>query len=368
MQNKLWTKYLVSSISIILTFIAIVNYTINPYNIFSHSYQGHYNFFKPHALSDRMSKFYEAKHLNASTIMMGTSRIGFFKYTYLEPYAPRPIYNFAMAGGSIYEQTRYLEYIIKHTDVKTIVWAIDFFPFNPDKENETTFKDERLDQPVYINDYVVSLLNYRTFEKSIQTVKTNFKHDYSKELNRPYFEEAQYLPMQGQPYNQNEIKKHVCDTLNEYKNRTVFFKSTHFTNPHSIDPGIARLKYIIQLCKEKNIKCVFYTSPVYAAHIDLIYAIGLGNTFEYWKESLAKIQPYYDFSTYNSVTNNIMNFRDSAHIVSSNGKLIFAKIFQDHNTSVPEDFGTYVSTANEHKHLLFQKEQVHPLLSCVKIQ
>lgn len=366
MQNKSWIKYFIFSVSGILFFITLVNYTVNPYNIFYHSHLGHYTYFKPHALSDRMSKFYEAKHLNPSTLMMGSSRIGFFKYTYLEPYAPRPVYNFAMAGGSIYEQTRYLEYMIKHKNVKTIVWAIDFFPFNPDKENESTFKDERLEQPVYVNDYVTALLNYRTFEKSIQTVKTNLKHDYTKELNRPFFEEAQYLPMQGQPYSPDEIKKQVCNTLNEYKNRTTFLKSPRFTNPHSIDPGLARLNYIIKLCKEKNIKCILYTSPVYAAHIDLIYAMGLGDTFEYWKKSLADIQPYYDFCTYNSVTNNLLNFRDSAHIVSDNGKIIFAKIFNDHTRPIPKDFGTYINLDNVDNHLLLQKEQIHPLPSCVE--
>ena len=334
-----------------------MNYIINPYNIFSHSYQGRYNYFKPYALSDRMTKFYEAKHLNPSTLMMGTSRIGLFKYTYLNPYAPKPIYNLALAGSSIYEQTRYLEYMIKHKNIKMIVWGLDFFSFNPDKKNEVTFEDERLNKGIYLDDYITSLLAYRTFEKSIQTIKINFKHNYTKELNRPYFEEAQYYKQQGQPYSRNKINKNVRNTLNEYKNHTEFLKSAHFSDPHSIDSSLKRVRYIIQLCKEKKIACVIYTSPVYVTHLDLIYSLGLGNTFDYWKKSLLSIQPYNDFCTYNSVTSNIMNFRDSTHITSNNGEIIFAKNFKNSKIFVPKDFGYTVTAKNINEHLNQQRKK-----------
>lgn len=333
-----------------------VNYSVNPYNIFSHSYEGDYNFFKPYALSDRMSKFYEAKHLNPATLMMGTSRIGFFSSSYLEPYAPHPIYNLALAGSSIYEQTRYLEYMIEHQKIKMIVWGIDFFPFNPDKKNEDTFQDARLDHYIYLDDYITSLLAYRTFEKSIQTVKINYKNSYDKKLSRPLFEEAQYFDFNNEPKTRTEIKKNIQDTLNEYKSLPGFLKSSHFSNPHSIDPGLFRLKHIVDLCREKKITCIIYTSPVSAEHLNLIYSLGLGNTFDYWKKSLADIQSYYDFCTYNSITNNIMNFRDSSHIIKEDGQLIFAKIFKNPTVFVPEDFGYTVTAENINQHLKQQRK------------
>lgn len=359
MQNSSWTKYFILSIVSIFSVIILVNYLINPYNIFSHTYEGRYNYFKPYVSSDRMTKFYEAKNLHPSTLLMGTSRIGFFKSTYMSSYAPKPIYNLALAGSSIYEQASYLEYMINHQNIKLVVWALDFYSFNPDKKNEDTFDINRLNKSFYYSDYITSLLNYRTFEKSIQTIKENSKYDYSQQLTRPLFEEAQYFNQQGQPYSYNEVNKNITATLNEYKNHTQFLKSTHFSNPHSIDPALKRVAYVINLCNEKHIPCIIYTSPVYVKHIDLIYSLNLGKTFNYWKRSLVTIHPYTDFCTYNSVTKNIMNFRDSSHIISDQGKIIFAKIFNDPKILVPQDFGYTITTQNITEHLNQQQKQQH---------
>lgn len=360
MRHTLWIKLLLFPILSIMLIIVSTNFLVNPYNVFKHTYEGSYNYFKSYALSDRMTKFYEANHIQPKTIMMGTSRIGFFNHTNLIPYTPQPIYNMAMAGASVHEQARYLEYMIGHHKLDTIVWGLDFFAFNPDKKAEASFKDERLKKFIYTNDYTDALLQYKTFERSIKTIKKNIKTDYSGQLVRPYFEEAQYLPHQGSLYNQHEIEQNVYRTLTEYRNSPVFLKSENFKNPNSLNNGLKEVQYIINLCKKHHIKCLFFISPVYREHLDMIYEIGLGDSFEYWKKSLAKIQPYYDFCDYNSVTNNIMNFRDSAHISSVYAPIIFGRVFQNSSVDVPDDFGKLISESNTTSLLFIRPIQNHP--------
>jgi hypothetical protein len=313
-----------------------------------------------------MTKFYEANHIQPATLMMGTSRMGFFNHTNLIPYAPSPIYNMAMAGASIHEQTRYLEYMITHHKLKTIVWGIDFFAFNPDKEDESSFSSERLNQTIYTHDYIDALFQYKTFERSLKTLKQNVHTDYSQQLIRPYFEEAQYLPHQGLITDRHTIEQNVCRTLAEYKSSTVFLKSEKFKNPQSLTEGLMQFKNIVQLCKKHHIQCIFYISPVYREHLDMIYTMGLGESFEYWKKSLVDIQPYYDFCNYNSVTNGIMNFRDSAHISSTYAPMIFGKIFQNPLVEAPDDFGVLVTKKNIDTLLSVQRMHSYPPLLCIQ--
>lgn len=361
MTSKSWTKRFIVPPLAILTIFFVTNYTINPYNIFAYSYQGRYNAFKPYSPSDRMTKFYEAIHLKPATLIMGTSRIGFFNHTNLLPYAPQPIYNMAMAGASIDEETQYLEYMITHHKLKMVVWQLDFFSFNPDKEPQTTFTSERLQKTFYLNDYIDALLKYQTFEKSIKTIKKNFSDDYTLQLIRPNFEEGQYLTQQGFIYDKKTIQSNIFRTLNEYRTSPIFLKSSSFKNPISINTNLDKVRKIVQLCHEKNIKCIILTSPVYAKHLDLIHELDLWNTFEYWKQSLADIQPYYDFCTYNSVSYNLMNFRDSAHLASPFGPVVFGRIFNTTTVEIPKDFGVWITNENIHDFLNQQRSLINSI-------
>lgn len=292
--------------------------------------------------------------------MVGTSRIGYFNSNTLKPYTQSPIFNLTLAGSSIYEQRRYIEYAINHLPIKTIVWSLDFFSFNPDKEPYPTFSEERLNHPMYVDDYMVALFSYRTFERSLKTLKINRKNGPFDNNVSEYYEQHHYMDVQGQTLSYNEVRKNANITLNEYAHHKDFLQAKTFKDPHSIDKKISEVAYIVALCKEKNITCLIYTSPVYRDHIDLIHHIGLGKTYEYWKIRLTDIAGYWDFNTYNSLTENIMNFRDSSHMTSDNGKYIFAKLFNDKTIQTPTDFGYYVTKKNIADHLREQQKSIHP--------
>jgi hypothetical protein len=90
----------------------------------------------------------------------------------------------------------------------------------------------------------------------------------------------------------------------------------------------------------------------------MIYSVGLGETFEYWKKSLADIHPYTDFCTYNKITSNKMNFRDSSHITSKFGKVIFSRIYKDSKNIIPDDFGILITPLNVNNHIKLQRRNV----------
>jgi hypothetical protein len=312
-------------------------------------------------MSDRMTFTYEMQHIRPQTLMVGTSRIGYFKSNTLKSYALEPIFNLTLAGSSVYEQRRYIEYAIEHLPIKTIIWSLDFFSFNPTKEPYPSFSEDRLNHRIYLDDYLMSLFSYRTFERSLKTLKINRKQAPFNDNVSEYFEQHLYMDVQGQTLSDTEVRKNANFTLKEYAIHKAFLGSKEFQNPQSINPKLAEISYILELCRQKNIQCFIYTSPVFREHLDMIYSLGLSKTYEYWKTELANITPYWDFNTYNSLTENLMNFRDSSHMVSNNGKFIFIKLFNK-TPQGPIDFGYWVTKENIYKHLEDQRKFIHPFV------
>lgn len=347
-MTKKWVlKFIKYALSVII-FVSAFNFIVNPYKIFSHPFDLFWKV-KTNILSDRMSKFYEEKHSNPSTILMGTSRSGFFTEQQLHPYVQAPIYNYSMAGSSVDEQAAYLRYVLEHQHPKTIIWSLDFFTFNPTKTINPAFDINRLQTPIFLNDYYVSLYSFKTLSRSFKTLKKNL---LSKIDPLPY----------GQPYTPQQVDFNIKYVLHQYASEKSFLNSSLFKEPHSIDPKLALVKQTLDLCHQYNVECILYTSPVFSQHIDMIYAMGLGNTFEYWKKSLAHIAPYTDFCTTNSITTNAMNFTDSSHIVSDFGTLVFAKLFHDQNVYVPNDFGIQITPENINHHLRGERLMRRPFV------
>jgi len=333
MNAKQWIrKFLTFTVAVVLA-ISVTNYLVNPYKIFSSSPLNSLLPLKKHLLSSRMTQRYEFERIEPLSIMMGTSRMGIFSVAQLAPYLPKPIQNLSLEGASVYEQYRYLRYAIEYGRVKHIIWSLDFFAFNPDKKPDHTFKTKRLDQQVFWSDYGMALFNFKTFKRAWKTLADNMKLEKKVDL-------------MGQPFSKKQVKAQMKLTLNEYATHDGFLLSQRFKQPHSIDKNLAYVQEIISLCSAHKISCRLYTSPVSASHLALYKTLGLEQTFVYWKEALAALSAYDDFATQNSVTKNILNFRDSSHVIGQVGTLIFAKIFHDSTISIPEDFGIAVPRRN----------------------
>jgi len=359
MKPKRWISFFTLTVAVVMSVIITVNYIVNPYNVFQPN-SSTFNYVKKFIIADRMTLFYEMNHIQPQTLLVGSSRIGYFKSDTYGKYVPKPTFNLSLAGSSIYEQEEYIQYAIRHNKLKTLIWSLDFYAFNPDITPAFPFDPDRLRTSFYLHDYFISLISYRTFERSIKTIKLNRKMTPSRQKQYGnMIESASYIDVQGQTLDKAAIKRNINATLNEYRSLTAFLRSQRFTDPVSVETGINRVKKILDLCRQNDISVYIYLSPAYYKHIDMIYDMQLGNTFEYWKKRLASITDYIDFCTYNSITMDIMRFRDSSHTVNTTGHFIFAKLFKDKNVTVPKDFGTYVTAGTVDSHLRKQRKLVH---------
>lgn len=335
-----WTAYFIYTVLSVIILSALINYLGNPYNVFGYDDQNPRNCIKKHVISDRMTKVYTLKERQPQTILVGTSRIGMFPETAFEPFFSKPVMNFALVGSTVTEQADYISFAIRNAPIRTVIWSMDFFSFNPTKPLHPDFHPDRLTEDIYWQDIQYSLFSFTTLKNTLLTFRDNYslKNAAACRTARQK-EEASLL---GQPFNAAQIDFNINYTLDEYARSDSFLKSVPFRKPSSLDRGLGKVKKILMLCQNRNIDILLYTSPVYVKHLELYKQTGLYDTYQYWKASLAAMTPFIDFANSNEITVNPENFRDSSHIIGDFGSVIASRLAHAQRSG-RTDFGRLIS-------------------------
>lgn len=343
MKYKIFSKKALFSILVTFMSVLLFNFIIDPYHTFNVFTIKGINTTKNNTVNHTMSKFHTAKLANPTVLLIGTSRTAHIHPLYLQKYFPdETIYNLAIPGSGVSSQKNNIEYFIKHHNVKTIIYGLDFFAFNP-INNRFETKDKRYKND-FTKDYMDSLLSVRTLRKSIKTLKDNIKNrdallDYpiGWETYTSYYNE---INKRGDVF----IKENIQNELNSLATQKNHFNYPPFKEPTSIKNSLDALKEIVKICKDNNVELHMFISPVYSQIIDLIYERKYDINYAYWKRELSKYETIHDFSGYNSITQNISNYIDGSHYQTKLAAIMFAKIFNDKFINVPDDFGTILKT------------------------
>lgn len=338
MKSKRWIQFIltVSIIGVVCTII--FNYLINPYHVFSHDYLKKYNQVKDNLVDDEMSKFHAAKDANPDVILVGSSRVEHINPKYLEAYTKGKVYNLGVKGSGLSTHYKLIKYFITKQKVKTVILGLDFYAFSPANiGNYKDIKNTRYDNS-FLDDYLKALLSFRTFRKSILTLKDNLKYKDPRILwENGWDTYAHEYPNIKNNSDDWHLKK-VDSAFPNFGIDKHFFGNEAFKKPHSIDKGLEILSEIIKLCELHQVGLKIFTTPVYHRVYDVINERGYSNTYNYWKQSLKKYNRIYDFNYKNSITKNHKNYVEASHFKSFIGEYIFAKIYQDKEKTV-EDFG-----------------------------
>lgn len=345
-MSKQWIQNFFIFSFFIAFFFSGFNYFCDPYGIFGNNWIG--NSVRNHVASDRMSKTYYAKRTMPQTILIGTSRVGILNPKDVEYYTKNKVYNMAMSGATIYEQSMYAKFAIETLHVKQIIWGIDFFSFNPEVTQHFSFSKERLSDNVYVQDYQEALLSLDAFIASFLTlsdslfVQKKAKVDFGAGFDT-YTEFKKQLHEQGMQFIENKIEK----GLQGYASKKELFNSEPFKNPLSIDKNFAYIKETLLLAQKHDVQMIFYISPTYYEHLNLIYSLGLGHTYDFFKLRLSELTAYWDFNTHNSITTDKNNFWDNSHMREEIGTLLMKKLFEQNTSLEPLDFGVFVKHKQE---------------------
>lgn len=344
MTKQSWLKKIIFTTFLILIVIVLFNFIINPYGVFNIKNIEGISSTKNNSTSSEMSKFHYALRENPSTIMLGSSRVEHMNPKYLEKYTKDKVYNLGIKGSGITTQYNILKYFIENKNIKTVILGLDFYAFSPINVNTSvTAKRYKGD---FINDYLDSLFSFRTFRKSINTLKDNLKNkefrvDQTNGWDN-YNMDYNSLSKNGDKWLENRVNSGFPN----FGQDKHFFGLEAFKKKESINSGLEVLNKMINLCKKNNVELRIFTTPVYYKIYDVINQTGYKDTYVYWKKELSKYNLIYDFNYANSITRDYKSYIDSSHYKSKLGKPVFARIYSDNIKDLPKDFGKILTYKN----------------------
>lgn len=331
--------------SIPMISVGLFNVTIDPYGTFS-SPIGNFNHEKPRKdNNDRLYKAADIIRIKPVTLILGSSRTK--QSIDPEHHALKgksPAYNLALNGANIYEVRRYLEHAIANQkDIKLVVLGVDFFMFNGELDNQSSFSEKRLEKRfLSFGDIINNVFSLDTFGKSVETVEVSLDKQI---VDRDYGQN-------GFMYNRN---------VNDGKTETRFDGSikTYFefhADYQFSEEYFNEFKKIVKLCQERGIELKVFIPPAHATDNEAIRVTGQWQTFEEWKKKMVEVVPVWDFSGYNSVVTEpiqarMRNYADNSHFTTRVGNWILDRIFLTNTETVPADFGVLLTPENVESHL-----------------
>lgn len=339
--------------------IVVFNLAVDPYGIIDSPKIYRLNHAKPQQEPQvRLYKAVAITQVRPKTILLGSSRtdVG------LNPNHPvlqssQPVYNLGILGANMYEVKRYFNHAIANQpDLNQVVLGLDFFMFNENRKNTPDFYEQRLEiQRISLKDMFDISFSTNTIKSSILTILANVEDPDLTPYTENGLRNERYFINKILP-NQSKVKGFEV-SLENFLTSSDLYKKYELS-----ESGLANLREIIDICKQKNIQLKIFISPAHATQWEAMINSDLWPVFEIWKREIVKITPFWDFSGYNSITTEPISeemkyYLDSSHYRQIVGDLVLDRIFQGSPNPVPEDFGVLVTPENIESHLKAIRQQ-----------
>ena len=261
-------------------------------------------------------------------------------------------YNMSYAAGSLEQHLAIIRAMLqKGVPIKNVIIGLDDFSFKPVAATEKYLI--RMMHPDAGGPGRVQLFFMYFFRKpSIQelslwkdrVVLNKMKGRFiigPDGLNLGWREKDEIIQKLGNPI--------FDDTLRKYQ--------PEIYNSRKVDEGFRDIAKLIALAQEKHFSLIFFINPLYEQKY-----ISNAESLFFVKERLAALTDYYDFSGFNSVTTDPMNYYEESHYRFRVGYMIAARLFGLQSFPVPADFGLLVTRQNVERHLNHQRRDLKNIL------
>lgn len=341
---KRWLKKLFILIVVSISLVGLLNTLIDPYGVFGRN---------PNSCSEPNERFVKMRYLSSSPdrydgFLMGSSRIGSTEPSLLQKYFPKnKFYNLTISAGTLGEFEEMMHSMLKMGIKPRVIYLqIDLY------DNLLTYKNDRSklllrmkpedsmkEKIAFYKDYFLLLPNHSNTTQQIKLdlgrQKRTSRYDFYN--TGCWYADAKEHAIRDNPsfYIKNE------KTFHEIVKKTIPFNGTVMSQ------NLEALKRIKKLSTDNNIQLILFVTPHNHKMLDVI---GLDN-YQIFMKHLVNITDFWDFSGYNSVTLNNVNYYEYSHYRPHVAKWIASRIFNDISTDIPDDFGIYVSKENILEHL-----------------
>lgn len=340
MKSKTWIKIWLAAVAAALPLLWIVNYTVDPFNVFQnrllkYTFQINERFLRIEHLKRHAGEY--------DSYMLGSSRIGTTLPATVEAYIPgSKFYNFTVPSANLYDHLMHLKYFLKQGyPLKNLYLQVDI-------DNMSLYGRIESDYVRKMHPEVVgesSALFYLDYLSGFFPFNIKRKLRCNKE-KRNYIEYA--IDTTG-VWSRPEKERKAAEDCKAY---VAAESSFHEPRERSVGAGgmaqsIKALEEIRDLCREHGIGLYLFTM----AHNQSMMDTFKREDYLNFIAALAEVTDFYDFSGYNSVTTNNCNYYEWSHYRPYVGEWIAARIFGDRSVEVPQDFGVHVDRNNVAAHL-----------------
>jgi len=337
---KYWLIWVMSVVTFFLSIINYFNYKVDPFNYHSDILDRNYslNITKEKWLQNfPIYKLTKVTQQQAQTLIIGSSTVGCLSTTLLSHYIKAPAYNFYVPVLQTMDAYHYIKYIVKNSNLKTILYGLEFAGFNKSLNNSYTLNNS-LKKFMNLN----SLGLYRYLQNfSFYTLKASYasyqliQHPHKK-IDKIYLNNDGTLSL---------YKREQLDKLGQYdfkgRNRGYLKSFTHgdayYMHYRFDEEQFKNLQKIKTLCDERGIDLKIFINPIHISLQNLIHSLRYENKILEFRTRLAKISNFTDFTLPNKITQDDSYFWDAAHYKTKMSPLIYDKLFLNKG-----DFGVNV--------------------------
>ncbi len=153
---------------------------------------------------------------------------------------------------------------------------------------------------------------------------------------------------------ESNIERHINDKRFRKANNIPFDKESEHEYMNLMGSAIRDIADIVALSKKHDFNVYFFINPTYVKY----YLQGNPYHFLIFKQKLADVTGYWDFSGLNSITTSNYNYYETSHYRAMVGDLIICKMTGCADPKVPIDFGVFVTKGNVGRHIEEQKDSL----------
>lgn len=340
MSNKKWIKIFILFSFIILFFVSVINYIIDPLWTFSHNNRFNNKQYSFNERQQKMNKIYYSKFQGYDSIILGNSRI-----TYIDSHDFNGMKVFNMGAGNMFpiEYKGYIDVIkkIKGEELKYIIIGMDF-DFSSIPKKEFIHKEAKS----YLHISKNYLYRYKNL-LSLDSLNYTLKNLYN------------IIKPPSQYYTRNNIRFHkILTNKKQQKNfdDSLYEMKTYFKNDYKYNYNLIK---ILQAIKKDNpnTKFIIFTAPTMGKFLK--YALTdcqLFDNYTQWLHDIINVfDSVYHFNDFNKITLNEKHYFDVGHYYPYIGKLIIQTI---NNNDFSNNFGLLLNKNNIDEYIKIFKEKL----------
>lgn len=339
MSTKKFFTMFFSILIIIFGAILLLNVLVDPFGLFADKIYkwDSYNFTQ----NPRTSKinYIDRNKDRFDSYIVGSSGCGSISVSAINEYTNNSYYNSFYYGSDLMDSYNTIKYLSETTQVKNIFLGINY--------NTAMFfdvGDDEINQRMHGKASDNNLFN---FYKSYLFANPRYSLQKIEDAREDSFFQKSFdvfIPETG-VYDKSIRDVENIGNYDDYVNKESYriFKSypKYSKKLTELESFSEYMKEIKSICDKNNIRLQTVVFPIYWEDFDN-YDV---DELESFYRSLSEITDFWDFSK-STISTDARYFYDSTHFRNSVGSMILAKINDDENIYIPEDFGHYVNSEN----------------------